>query len=111
MDLDFYDKSGAPMIVGIIRRLLENARGKVQGKKSTPLKKERGGGHRGKLQREDYRQLGYQATMSLLALASERAIHHSIARELFVLRRIGNIIIGVIASQKPKPHPKGVMSG
>lgn len=32
------------MIVGIIRRLLENARGKVQGKKSTPLKKERGGG-------------------------------------------------------------------
>jgi len=31
------------MIVGIIRRLLENARGKVQGKKSTPLKKEMGG--------------------------------------------------------------------
>lgn len=68
-----------------------------------------GGGHRGKLQREDYRQLGYQATMSLLALASERAIH--VAQELFVLRRIGNIIIGVIASQKPKPHPKGVASG
>lgn len=35
-----------------------------------------------------------------------RAIH--VVRELFVLRRIGNIIIGVIASQKPKPHLKGV---
>lgn len=53
-----------------IRRLLENARGNVHGKKSAPLKK--GGGHRGKLQREDYRQLDYQATTSLLALASER---------------------------------------
>lgn len=28
-------------------------------------------GHGGKLQREDYRQLGYQATISLLALARE----------------------------------------
>lgn len=84
--------------------------GKGPGKKIDATEKGEGG-HRGKLQREDYRQLGYQATMSLLALASKRAIHRSIARELFVLRRIGNIIIGVIASQKPKPHAKGVMSG
>lgn len=35
----------------------------------------------------------------------KRAIH--VVRELFVLRRIGNIIIGVIASQNPSRTQKG----
>lgn len=92
------------------RRLLENARlsEKIYQKKDRRHWREGGeGGHRGKLQREDYRQLGYQATISLLELplASKRAIH--VVRELFVLRRIGNIIIGVIASQNPSRIQKG----
>lgn len=47
-----------------------------------------------------------QPSLSLRSrIASERAIH--VARELFVLRRIGNIIIEVIASQNPSRIQRG----
>jgi len=83
---------------------------KRSGKKSTPLQHEGGKEGEGVIEANYKGRItgswATRATISLLELSRERAIH--VARELFVLRRIGNIIIGVIASQNQSRIPKGV---